>query len=303
MASTTSTTTAQIDDNDKAMQAQVQAYKDLANQYRAKANEPIEIDKSGQYDWMAEVDKARKEYDIENKADRERREAQERKARRIAAISDGLRAIVNFVGTTQGAPNTFTKADLTEGVDKAIAERKADREKKQALYENARKYYLSNHAKQEEDYREKYNTAYKQRQAYSKQADDIDKHAATLQMNIAKLNEQNRHNKEMEKTAERNANSNEKRVDKYGNGHSGGNGGTASAQKAAEVKAAYDFWNRLTPAQRNQFRMDNNRIKDGVAAKDDKAFIVHCYNLNRAYRASKGNGGNGNGKVATVQQI
>ena len=68
-----------------------------AADYRDYASRPVTLDKSGQTNWLNEIERVRNQY-VETPEQKAARERREKRDRRIASIADGLVAISNVAG-------------------------------------------------------------------------------------------------------------------------------------------------------------------------------------------------------------
>ena len=284
-----------------AVEQSIQKIEAAAQAYRDYANSPVNIDTSGQTNWMGKLEEVRREYmeSPEQKAEREKRE---RTNRSIAAISDGLVALSNVAGAMAGA--TPIKPTSLSETHRTAVERAAKRRRENAArFETAQRYYSGMQYKQDKDNADRYNEEVKARQNAGKHADTLQGTAARLRQ--AKVNadnadkwarrkqqEQERHNRASEATART-------RVAKTSGSRSGGSGQDDNLQEA------YEYWESLTPEQKQEYRRRNNRLGtepsyDAAAGAwvykdkpDDKNFIQHVWRQRQGWlrnQASKPSG-------------
>lgn len=274
-----------------------QAISDLesrAKERREFAASPVNIDTSGQPNWMGKLEEVRREY-MEDPEEKRKREKRERTNRRIAAVADGLVALSNVAGAMAGA--TPIKPTSLSEAHRVAVERAAKRRRENAArYETARKYYAGLQNQQYKDNADRYDKAVKARQDSGKQADDLIGEAARLRQTKANADkaderarqrqqEQERHNRASEGIARVRAAKGGK-----GNGDADGN----------DYNAAYNYWESLTPAEKQQYRQMNNRIGtepsyDANTKKwvyknkaDDKNFIMHVWEQRKGWLRTHG---------------
>lgn len=273
-----------------------------AQELRNYAASPVNIDTSGQPNWMAEVERVRNEY-MESPEQKAAREKRERTNRRIAAISDGLVALSNVAGAMAGATPIKPSTSLSEAHRIAIERAAKRRRENAARFETARKYYAGMQYKQDKDNADRYNNEVKARRDAGKQADDLIGEAARLRLTKdnadraderarQRQQEQERHNRASEATART-------RAAKTGGSRDGGSG------QKDDLQDAYEYWESLTPGQKQEYRKRNNRLGtepsyDASAGKwvykdkpDDKNFIQHVWRQRQGWlrnQASKPSG-------------
>lgn len=287
-----------------AVEQAIRSMEERAGKLRNYAASPVKIDTSGQPNWMAEVERVRREYTEtpEQKAARERRESTNR---RIAALTDGIVALSNVAGAMGGA-TPIKPASSLSSAHRAAVERAAKHRRENArLYDTARRYYSGLQYKQDKDNADRYNDEVKARLDAGKQADTLQGTAARLRQTKAnadrdynfqkeKFEEQKEHNrKTLALQAERNAISRGK-----GNGGSGKdrytltiNGKTYTYPSAADYnRAVYSFASDYGVDLREDdgSGLDKYRKTEDIAAE-----------LERKAKAGNGKGkgyGNNNGK-------
>ena len=236
-----------------------QAISDLesrAKERREFAASPVNIDTSGQTNWMGKLEEVRREY-MESPEQKAAREKRERTNRRIAAISDGLVALSNVAGAMGGA-TPIKPTPLSEAHREAVERAAKRRRENAARYETAQRYYSGLQYKQDKDNADRYNDAVKARLDAGKHADALQGTSARLRQTKANADraderarqrqqEQERHNRESEATARI-------RAAKTGSSRSGGSGNTQDDYDE------YARWEREHPDEVNQIRLDNAQI-------------------------------------------
>lgn len=257
-----------------------------AQELRNYAASPVNIDTSGQPNWMAEVERVRNEY-MESPEQKAAREKRERTNRRIAAISDGLVALSNVAGAMAGATPIKPSTSLSEAHRIAVERAAKRRRENAARYESARKYYAGMQGQQDKLNADRYNDAVKARQDANKRADDLIGEAARLRqsrenstrnydLQKEKFEEQKNHNrKTLALQAERNAISRSK-------------GGGGSSGKKEDELAAMKYWESLTDKEREDYRTMFGRDDD--LKSDDKSFIDLVWKRRKAYLINHGRG-------------
>lgn len=193
-----------------AVEQSIQKIEAAAQAYRDYANSPVNIDTSGQTNWMGKLEEVRREY-MESPEQKAAREKRERTNRRIAAISDGLVALSNVAGAMAGA--TPIKPTSLSETHRTAVERAAKRRRENAArFETAQRYYSGMQYKQDKDNADRYNEEVKARQNAGKHADTLQGTAARLRQakdNADKADERakksqqerERHNRASEATA------------------------------------------------------------------------------------------------------
>lgn len=290
------------DEQPDAVEQSIRNMESRAQELRNYAASPVNIDTSGQPNWMAEVERVRNEY-MESPEQKAAREKRERTNRRIAAISDGLVALSNVAGAMAGATPIKPSTSLSEAHRIAVERAGKRRRENAARYESARKYYAGMQSQQDKLNADRYNDAVKARLNAGKQADTLQGTAARLRQTKANADraderarqrqqEQERHNRESEMTAR-------VRAARSGGSRGGGN------EQNDDLQKAYKYWESLTPEQKQQYRKWNNRLGtepsfDVATNKwvykdkaDDKNFIQHVWRQRQGWlsnQASKSSG-------------
>lgn len=274
-----------------AVEQAIRSMEERAGELRNYAASPVKTDTSGQPNWMAEVERVRREYTEtpEQKAARERRESTNR---RIAALTDGIVALSNVAGAMGGA-TPIKPASSLSSAHRAAVERAAKHRRENArLYDTARRYYSGLQYKQDKDNADRYNDAVKARLDAGKQADTLQGTAARLRQTKANADraderarqrqqEQERHNRESEATARI-------RAAKTGSSRSGGSGNTQADYDE------YARWEREHPDEVNQIRQDNAQINPytGQPEKSITSTTVKLVNakMRQKYGSPSGSG-------------
>lgn len=270
-----------------------QAISDLesrAKERREFAASPVNIDTSGQTNWMGKLEEVRREY-MESPEQKAAREKREQTNRRIAAISDGLVALSNVAGAMGGA--TPIKPTSLSEAHRIAVERAAKRRRENAArFETAQRYYSGLQYKQDKDNADRYNDEVKARLDAGKQADTLQGTAARLRQTKANADraderarqrqqEQERHNRESEATARI-------RAAKTGSSRSGGSGNTQADYDE------YARWEREHPDEVNQIRQDNAQINPytGQPEKSVTSTTVKLVNakMRQKYGSPSGSG-------------
>lgn len=268
-----------------AVEQSIRNMEGKAAQYREFAKSPVNIDTSGQPNWMQEIERVRREY-TESPEQQAAREQREKRNRRIAAISDGLVALSNVAGAMAGATPIKQTTTMSDAHRKAV-ERAAQRRRENATrYETARRYLSGLQQQQDKLNADRYDKAVKARQDAGKQADNLEGTAARLRQNQSnsdrnyglqkeKFEEQKEHNRKMQALqAERNSISRSK--------------GGGSSEKKEDEAAAMKYWESLTDKEREEYRAMFNR-DDGFKS-DDKSFINLVWERRKAYLINHGRG-------------
>lgn len=290
-----------------AVEQSIRNMEGRAAQYREFAKSPVNIDTSGQPNWMQEIERVRREY-TESPEQQAAREQREKRNRRIAAISDGLVALSNVAGAMAGATPIKPGTTMSAAHAKAVEDAAKRRRENAARYETARRYLSGLKYKQDKDNADRYDKAVKARQDAGKHADTLEGTAARLRQNQSnsdrnyglqkeKFDEQKRHNRAQE-----------------AKGKSGGSIARQNADKKDEESQAYEYWESLTPEQKQQYRQWNNRV--GTEASydvnsnqwvykdkaDDKNFIMHVWEQRKGWLRNHGGDNSGGGsKKRNVQ--
>lgn len=269
-----------------AVEQSIRNMEGKAAQYREFAKSPVNIDTSGQPNWMQEIERVRREY-TESPEQKAAREQREKRNRRIAAISDGLVALSNVTGAMAGATPIKQTVTMSDAHRKAVERAAQRRRENAARYETARRYLSGLQQQQYKLNADRYDKAVKARQDAGKQADTLQGTAARLRqsrensnrsydLQKEKFEEQKEHNrKTLALQAERNAISRSK-----------GNGG--SSGKKEDELAAMKYWESLTDKEREDYRTMFGRDDD--LKSDDKSFIDLVWKRRKAYLINHGRG-------------
>lgn len=243
-----------------AVEQSIRNMEGKAAQYREFAKSPVNIDTSGQPNWMQEIERVRREY-TESPEQQAAREKREKRNRRIAAISDGLVALSNVAGAMAGATPIKQTVTMSDAHRKAV-ERAAQRRRENAVrYETARRYLSGLQQHQDKLNADRYDKAVKARQDADKQADALEGTAARLRQNrenaqraheLAKqrAEEQKRHNRVAEGQGAQRVTIAKQNADKKGRG--GGN--------SQEDWDEYARWEQSHPEEVNKIKTDNAQI-------------------------------------------
>ena len=274
-----------------AVEQAIRSMEERAGELRNYAASPVKTDTSGQPNWMAEVERVRREYTEtpEQKAAREHRESTNR---RIAALTDGIVALSNMAGAMGGATPIKPASSLSSAHRTAVERAAKHRRENARLYDTARRYYSGLQYKQDKDNADRYNDEVKARLDAGKQADSLQGTAARLRQTKANADkaderarqrqqEQERHNRESEATARI-------RAAKTGSSRSGGSGNTQADYDE------YARWEREHPDEVNQIRQDNAQINPytGQPEKSITSTTVKLVNakMRQKYGSPSGSG-------------
>ena len=269
-----------------AVEQSIRNMEGKAAQYREFAKSPVNIDTSGQPNWMQEIERVRREY-TESPEQQAAREQREKRNRRIAAISDGLVALSNVTGAMAGATPIKPSTSLSEAHREAVERAAKRRRENAARYETARRYLSGLQKQQDKLNADRYDKAVKARLDAGKQADTLQGTAARLRqsrenstrnydLQKEKFEEQKNHNrKTLALQAERNAISRSK-------------GGGGSSGKKEDELAAMKYWESLTDKEREDYRTMFGRDDD--LKSDDKSFIDLVWKRRKAYLINHGRG-------------
>ena len=286
-----------------AVEQSIKNLEDRAAEKREFAKSPVNIDTSGQPNWMGKLEEVRREY-MESPEQKAAREKRERTNRRIAAISDGLVALSNVAGAMAGATPIKQTVTMSDAHRKAVERAAQRRRENAARYETAQRYYSGLQYKQDKDNADRYNDEVKARLDAGKQADTLQGTTARLRQTKAnadrdydfqkeKFEEQKEHNrKTLALQAERNAISRSK-----------GNGGSSTD----ETNAANRYWASLTEQEKQRWRDMFGRkktVRTGTEGKgrnkkpvygtkydkDDANFINLVWKQRKAYLQNEGRG-------------
>ena len=243
-----------------AVEQSIRDMESRAQAYRDYANSPVNIDTSGQTNWMGKIEEVRREY-MESPEQKAAREKRERTNRRIAAISDGLVALSNVAGAMAGATPIKPSTSLSEAHRIAVERAAKRRRENAARYEAARRYYAGMQSQQDKLNADRYDKAVKARQDADKQADALEGTAARLRQNrenaqrtheLAKqrAEEQKRHNRASEAQGAQRVSIAQQNANKKGKGSGG----------AQEDWDEYARWEQLHPDEVSKIKTDNAQI-------------------------------------------
>ena len=165
-----------------AVEQSIKNLEDRAAEKREFAKSPVNIDTSGQPNWMGKLEEVRREY-MESPEQKAAREKRERTNRRIAAISDGLVALSNVAGAMAGATPIKQTVTMSDAHRKAVERAAQRRRENAARYETARRYLSGLQQQQDKLNADRYDKAVKARQDADKQANNLIGTAARLRQN------------------------------------------------------------------------------------------------------------------------
>lgn len=276
-----------------AVEQSIRNMEGKAAQYREFAKSPVNIDTSGQPNWMQEIERVRREY-TESPEQQAAREKREKRNRRIAAISDGLVALSNVAGAMAGATPIKQTVTMSDAHRKAV-ERAAQRRRENATrYETARRYLSGLQQQQDKLNADRYDKAVKARQDAGKQADNLIGTAARLRQNrenaqrtheLAKqrAEEQKRHNQVTEGQGAQRVTIAKQNADKKGRG-------SGSSQEDWDE---YARWEQLHPDEVNKIKTDNAQINPytGMPEKSVTSSTVKLVNAKMRQRYGSQEGG------------
>lgn len=243
-----------------AVEQSIKNLEDRAAKNREFAESPVNIDTSGQPNWMQEIERVRREY-TESPEQQAAREKREKRNRRIVAISDGLVALSNVAGAMAGATPIKQTTTMSDAHREAV-ERAAKRRRENASrYETARRYLSGLQQQQDKLNADRYQKAVKARQDAGKQADNLEGTAARLRQSrenaqrthdLAKqrAEEQKRHNRVTEGQGAQRISIAQQNANKKGKGSGG----------AQEDWDEYARWEQLHPDEVNKIKTDNAQI-------------------------------------------
>lgn len=243
-----------------AVEQSIRNMEGKAAQYREFAKSPVNIDTSGQPNWMQEIERVRREY-TESPEQQAAREKREKRNRRIAAISDGLLALSNVTGAMAGATPIKQTVTMSDAHRKAVERAATRRRENAARYETARRYLSGLQQQQDKLNADRYDKAVKARQDAVKQADALEGTAARLRQNrenaqrtheLAKqrAEEQKRHNRASEAQGAQRVSIAQQNANKKGKGSGG----------AQEDWDEYARWEQLHPDDVSKIKTDNAQI-------------------------------------------
>lgn len=263
-----------------AVEQSIRNMEGKAAQYREFAKSPVNIDTSGQPNWMQEIERVRREY-TESPEQQAAREQREKRNRRIAAISDGLVALSNVTGAMAGATPIKQTVTMSDAHRKAVERAAQRRRENAARYETARRYLSGLQQQQDKLNADRYDKTVKARQDADKQADNLIGTAARLRQNQSnsdrnyglqkeKFEEQKEHHRKTEALlAERNSISRSK-------------GGGSSQEDWDE----YARWEQLHPDEVNKIKTDNAKI-DSYTGEPEKTVTSSTVKLVNAKMRQK----------------
>lgn len=243
-----------------AVEQSIRNMEGKAAQYREFAKSPVNIDTSGQPNWMQEIERVRREY-TESPEQQAAREQREKRNRRIAAISDGLVALSNVTGAMAGATPIKQTVTMSDAHRKAVERAAQRRRENAARNETARRYLSGLQQQQDKLNADRYDKAVKARQDADKQADALEGTAARLRQNrenaqrtheLAKqrAEEQKRHNRASEAQGAQRVSIAQQNANKKGKGSGG----------AQEDWDEYARWEQLHPDEVSKIKTDNAQI-------------------------------------------
>ncbi len=243
-----------------AVEQSIRNMEGKAAQYREFAKSPVNIDTSGQPNWMQEIERVRREY-TESPEQQAARVQREKRNRRIAAISDGLVALSNVTGAMAGATPIKQTVTMSDAHRKAVERAATRRRENAARYETARRYLSGLQQQQDKLNADRYDKAVKARQDADKQADALEGNAARLRQNrenaqrtheLAKqrAEEQKRHNRASEAQGAQRVSIAQQNANKKGKGSGG----------AQEDWDEYARWEQLHPDEVSKIKTDNAQI-------------------------------------------
>lgn len=285
--------------DDTAEEAEIRRQADALRDY---SNSPVKVAQPTSHPWQDFVNNRYYQSLQETAAQKAAREKREKNARMIAAITDGLVGLSNMAGAMGGAtPIKPTSISLAH--KKQVDEAKAIRDANRKMYETARLHALNAQREQgkaqaeleanEQEKRRKaakdagglYGRIVSSKAARGKAQDAREKAEAANALGVARLRQKNAVDKARLGISQQRVNI---------------SAANASRQQGKDdyEKAAYDYWESLTPEERNKARDEGNRRKtdaDGETVKDEKgmplysqdnkAFVLDTY---RKHASSKG---------------
>lgn len=276
-----------------AVEQSIRNMEGKAAQYREFAKSPVNIDTSGQPNWMQEIERVRREY-TESPEQQAAREQREKRNRRIAAISDGLVALSNVTGAMVGATPIKQTVTMSDAHRKAVERAATRRRENAARYETARRYLSGLQQQQDKLNADRYDKAVKARQDADKQADALEGTAARLRQNrenaqrtheLAKqrAEEQKRHNRASEAQGAQRVSIAQQNANKKGKGSGG----------AQEDWDEYARWEQLHPDEVNKIKTDNAQINPytGMPEKSVTSSTVKLVNAKMRQKYGSQEGG------------
>lgn len=276
-----------------AVEQSIRNMEGKAAQYREFAKSPVNIDTSGQPNWMQEIERVRREY-TESPEQQAAREQREKRNRRIAAISDGLVALSNVTGAMAGATPIKQTVTMSDAHRKAVERAATRRRENAARYETARRYLSGLQQQQDKLNADRYDKAVKARQDADKQADALEGTAARLRQNrenaqrtheLAKqrAEEQKRHNRASEAQGAQRVSIAQQNANKKGKGSGG----------AQEDWDEYARWEQLHPDEVSKIKTDNAQINPytGMPEKSVTSSTVKLVNAKMRQKYGSPEGG------------
>lgn len=281
--------------DDTAEEAEIRRQADALRDY---SNSPVKVAQPTSHPWQDFVNNRYYQSLQETAAQKAAREKREKNARMIAAITDGLVGLSNMAGAMGGAtPIKPTSISLAH--KKQVDEAKAIRDANRKMYETARSYALK--AQREQDTAQaklEANELEKRRKA-AKDAGGLYSRLVSSKAARVKAEDANALGvarlKQKDKVDNARLGIQQQRVN-----ISAGNAGRQQG-KTDEENAAYDYWESLTPEERNKARDEGNRrktnaygetVKDQTTGQpiynqDNKAFILDTYHKHKARSKGK----------------
>lgn len=283
--------------NQSSVAQSVADMRQRAADYRDYASIPVTIDKSGQTNWLNEIERVRNQY-VETPEQKAARERREKRNRRIAAIADGLVAISNVAGAMAGAtpikPGTTMSMAHKAAVDAAAKKRRENLNQ----YDIARRYYAGLQYKQDKDNADQLYKKAKARQDAGKQADLLDMNATKIEQAEARnvraderakeanelarkrAEETRRHNRRSESLQSERNNISRRKGDR--------NGGNGISQVDWDE---YAEWERQYPDEVNKIKEDNAQIDPWTHLPSKSVTSSTVRLVNAKMRQKYGSGG------------
>ena len=291
-------TPAAITDNNQSSVAQsVADMRQRAADYRDYASRPVTIDKSGQTNWLNEIERVRNQY-VETPEQKAARERREKRDRRIASIADGLVAMSNVAGAMAGAtpikPTTTMSMAHKAAVDAAAKKRRENLNQ----YDIARRYYAGLQYKQDKDNADQLYKKAKARQDAGKQADLLDMNATKIEQAEARnvraderakeANELARQRAEETRRHNRRSESLQSERNNISRSKGDGNGGNGNSQVDWDE---YAEWERQYPDEVNKIKEDNAQIDPWTHLPSKSVTSSTVRLVNAKMRQKYGSGG------------
>lgn len=290
-------TPASTGNNQSSVAQSVADMRQRAADYRDYASRPVTIDKSGQTNWLNEIERVRNQY-VETPEQKAARERREKRDRRIASIADGLVAISNVAGAMAGAtpvkPATTMSMAHKAAVDAAAKKRRDNLNQ----YDIARRYYAGLQYKQDKDNADQLYKKAKARQDAGKQADLLDMNATKIEQAEARnvraderakeanelarqrAEETRRHNRRSESLQSERNNISRRKGD--------GKGGNGTSQVDWDE---YAEWERQYPDEVNKIKEDNAQIDPWTHLPSKSVTSSTVRLVNAKMRQKYGSGG------------